>query len=77
MSVDPTFRAAYEKSDCEIIELEGLIDALDTLIGQCPGLGGPDRETGALRATFNAIRRQMIVVAEAQDSMWKKMGGGA
>lgn len=74
MAEDPhavAWDEAYNATDTLLIGIEGLIHAAFTVADQHPALGGPQRETAALRAVLDTLREKNEALREARDAEYR------
>ena len=62
---------AYNATDTLLISIEGLIHAAFTVADEHPALGGPERETAALRAVLDTLREKNEALREMRSAEYR------
>lgn len=62
---------AYNATDTLLISIEGLIHAAFTVVDEHPALGGPERETAALRAVLDTLREKNEALREMRSAEYR------
>ncbi len=75
MSLDMIYRSHHERIDHELIRLQGLISAMESVIETHPHLRGPEVETQAVYSTLYAMKDKVELALQAQTEAWAEMRG--
>lgn len=75
MSIDPIYRNIHDRVDSDLISLQGLLCAMDSVVQLHPKLSGPDLQTQALHSILGALQEKVELAMEAQSRAWVEMGG--